>query len=127
MTSILTAADVEVLSDAVCEVLAKQGFYCENRTILQAYEAAGADVDYDAQVARFPKRVIQDFAESLRNEDKDGWQNWLRGEDRELQYSGFHPYTTDATLEVPKLPYMFHNLSTYFYDDETGERRLGNR
>ena len=127
MNSILSAADVDILSDAVCEVLSDQGFKCENKTILQAYEAAGADVDFEAQVARFPQQVMQDFAESLRNEDKDGWRDWLQGEDRELQYSGFHPYTAEPTFNAPKLPYMFHNLSTYFYDDDTGERRLGNR
>ena len=53
MISILSEADVGVLSDAVCDVLAKQGFLCDNRTVLQAYEAAGAEVDYGAQVAAY--------------------------------------------------------------------------
>jgi trimethylamine:corrinoid methyltransferase-like protein len=126
MIGILNEADVGVLSDAVCEVLEKQGFNCESRTILEAYESGGALVDYEAQVAKFPREVMQGFAEALRNEDKSGWRDQLEVEDRDVIYSGFHPYNAGSEFIAPKPPYMFHNLSTYYYDDDTGERRLGN-
>ena len=42
-------------------------------------------------------------------------------------YSGYHPYHPSGVFQRPTLPYMFHNTSTYYYDDETGERRLGNK
>ncbi|OGV77822.1 MAG: hypothetical protein A3K19_01730 [Lentisphaerae bacterium RIFOXYB12_FULL_65_16] len=125
MFSTLTDADVDVLSRGVCTILEKQGFYCENRDILEAWRQAGAQVDVEAQVAKFPARLIQEFAAALRAEDKSQWQAVLKAENREIIYSGFLPYGDSAEFKAPKLPVMFHNLSTYFYDDATGETRLG--
>ena len=127
MFTILSDRDVEVLTKGVCTVLERQGFHCENRDLLNAYEQAGASVDRDAHVAKFPRPVIMDFAESLRGEEKSGWQAWLRGEDKELFYSGYHPYEPSSEFKAPLLPTMFHSLSTYYYDDGTTETRLGNR
>ncbi len=126
MFEILNDRDVEVLADGVCEVLESQGFRCDNDDLLDAYEQAGARIDREARTASFPKQVIRGFAEALRNEDKSRWHEAVRGADREIIYSGFHPYEPAPGFRAPKLPYMFHNLSTYFYDDETGETRLGN-
>ena len=127
MLTILSEKDVEVLAHGVCTVLERQGFHCENDDLLDAYEQAGALIDRDAHVAKFPRRVVMDFAECVRDEDKSGWHDWLRAEDKELFYSGYHPYEPPSEFKAPLLPYMFHSLSTYYYDDETTETRLGNR
>ncbi|MGQ9682181.1 MAG: trimethylamine methyltransferase family protein [Anaerolineae bacterium] len=127
MLSTLTDRDVEVLAEAVCTILEKVGFYVENAEILSAYEMMGAHVDYTAQVARFPSAVTLRFVESVRREPKEDWQHQLGGANAETMYSGFHPYHHSGVFKRPELPYMFHNTSTYYLDDETGERRLGNK
>ncbi|MBT3377997.1 MAG: hypothetical protein HN742_38970 [Lentisphaerae bacterium] len=126
MVRVLTDSDVEILVDGVCEVLEKQGFCCENHDILHAFQQAGAQVDLDQQVARFPDPLIREFAESVRAEDKSTWCDQLSPDNREIIYSGYHPYAPNEEFRAPRLPYMFHNLSTYYYDDDTRTRRLGN-
>ncbi|NJD01491.1 MAG: hypothetical protein FIA99_02555 [Ruminiclostridium sp.] len=123
---ILSDNDVEMLSESVCKVLEKTGLNCESDEMLKAYALAGAHVDYEQNVAKFPKAVIQKFAEELKNEDKSGWDSFIQGNDRMVIYSGYIPYNDDIYLKEPPVPFMFHNLSTYFYDDEKRERRLGN-
>lgn len=126
MRKILSSSDVEKLIDGVCEVLEKLGFYCENKEMLDAYKDAGAIVDFEKQVARFPKALIKNFGQELLNEDKSEWDSFVTGHDRMVIYSGYNPYKEDQGMKQPPLPYMFHNLSTYYYDDEKKERRLGN-
>ncbi|MDO8685574.1 MAG: hypothetical protein Q7J78_02775, partial [Clostridiales bacterium] len=125
MRKILSSSDVEKLIDGVCEVLEKLGFYCESKEMLNAYKDAGAIVDLEEKVARFPKAMICDFAIQILNEDKSGWDSQVAGHDRMVIYSGYTPYKTEDGIKQPPLPYMFHNLSTYYYDDEKKERRLG--
>jgi trimethylamine:corrinoid methyltransferase-like protein len=127
MMQILKSSDIEVLIDGVLDVLEKQGFRVDNKEILDAYQQGGAVVDRNERIARFPRKIIKNFTDRLRKEDKSGWIDCLSRQDRQVVYSGFHPYNLGASLNAPPLPYMFHNLSTYFYDDETHERRLGNK
>lgn len=127
MFEILKSNDVEMLADAVIKVLETQGLHCENAEMLKAYEQAGAAVDYEHSVASFPRKVMESFVEQLRSEDKSKWQEMLNPEDQQIVYSGFHPYEPDRSFKACEPPYMFHNLSTYFYDDETGEKRPGNK
>ena len=127
MFKMFDGADVEVLVTAVCEVLEKQGFHCENSEILRALEGAGAQVDHEEMVAKFPRKVMEDFAESVRKEDKSGWHALMRGGNEQAIYSGYQPQEPPAEFKAPPSVYLFHELSTYFYDDETGERRLGNK
>jgi trimethylamine:corrinoid methyltransferase-like protein len=120
---------VELLAESVLEVLEKVGFMAESREILKAYEDAGAQVDYEKQSAKFPRKVISDFIDGIRSENKEEWEKEIlsQGENRETMYSGYHPYGEANEFKTPTIPYMFHNLSTYFYDDEKKERRPGNK
>jgi trimethylamine:corrinoid methyltransferase-like protein len=127
MFSVLRDVDVEILGDGVLRILEKQGFYCENAEMLNAWEQAGAKVDYATHVACFPQDVMQRFVESLRKEDKTGWFGQLSPEDKQIIYSGYHPYKPDVYFKACEPTYMFHNLSTLYYDDRTGERRTGNK
>lgn len=126
MRKILSSEDIEKLEEGVCEVLEKVGFYCENDEMLKAYGEAGAKVDFENKVAKFPARNIKGFAEAIRREDKSEWDKQVVGHDRMVIYSGYTPYNEDNGLKQPPLPYMFHNLSTYYHDDEKNEKRIGN-
>lgn len=127
MLKMMTGTGVEKVADGVCEVLEKLGFHCDNAGILVALEKAGAQVDHDGQVARFPRAMTTAFVEAVREEDKSGWHDFMRGGNEQAIYSGYQPYDTPDTFEAPPSLYLFHELSTYFHDDETGTRRLGNR
>ena len=127
MFQILNQNDIDILSESVLELLQKVGFRCENKIILKAYEDAGAEVNYETETAKFPKKLINDFIDGVRSEDKSAWQDILLKENAETIYSGFHPYNNLEYFKAPATPYMFHNLSSYYYDDETKERRTGNK
>jgi trimethylamine:corrinoid methyltransferase-like protein len=126
MFDVLKNVDVEILANGVMDVLGKVGFLCESETILKAYEKGGAKVDYEKQVAKFPRKMIEEFVEEIRKEDKTGWCDQLGKEDKSVIYSGFHPYSAISEFKAPPESYMFHNLSPFFYDDDKKEKRIGN-
>jgi len=126
MQKIFDDNDVEVLLEGMCKLLEEVGFYCESEEMLKAYEMAGAKVDFGQRVAKFPRAVIKSFIEDVSKEDKTTWDTWVKGIDRMVIYSGYHPYDENIGIKEPPLPFMTHNLSTYYYDDEKKERRLGN-
>ncbi len=126
MWRIFNDSEVEVIGDGVLDVLAKLGFHCDNDEILRAYGEAGAKVDMTTRTALFPRKMMQAFVESLRLEDKSGWYDQLKAENRLNIYSGYQPYGDLPEFKAPPSVYMFHNLSTFFYDDETQARRMGN-
>lgn len=127
MFEILKDSDVEMLASAVLEVLEKQGFHCKNDEMLTAYEQAGARVDYDNHIAQFPAKVIETFIDQTRKEEKSSWIDQLNPEDKQIVYSGYHPYAPDIKFRACESSYMFHNLSTNYYDDVTGQSRPGNK
>jgi trimethylamine:corrinoid methyltransferase-like protein len=127
MLRVLTAREVELLAAGVCRVLATQGFQCDHPIVLDAFAQAGASVDREHHLARIPEAVSRRFAEGLAAEDKSGWQRQLHSEDRQAIYSGFQPYRSAGRFVPPRPPCMFHNLSTYFHDDDTGALRPGCR
>ncbi len=107
--SLLTDRDVEQLADAVLTVLEKVGALYQNEEILGALDKAGARVDFQRQVATFPRRMVTEFVGQLRAgrepDDGDG-------------HRSFAP---------PGKGKLFHQLCQYYYDAAAGERRLGNR
>jgi len=125
--NILNDSDIEILAKGVIHILENLGFHCANEEILKAYEKGGAKVDYQGQVAKFPGKMIEDFIKEVRDTDKSLWYGKLKGQNKEAMYSGYNPYECTTAFKAPRLPYMFHNTSPYFYDDGTGEKRLGNR
>lgn len=127
MYQVLNSSGVELLADGIVEVLEKVGIMCQNDEILMAYAEAGCRVDFESQIARFPRKIILDFVDGIRSEDKKNWESSLTGENKQTIYSGYHPYSEIDRFISPEDPYMFHNLSTYFYDDYTNERRPGNK
>jgi len=124
---LLKDGDIEIISDGVGDILEKIGFFCENKEIIKALESAGALADAQKEwTVKLPRAMIKRFVETLRQEDKSGWGSKLKGGNEDVIYSGYHPYTPSSGFKAPPLPYLFHNLSSFYYDDERGERRPGN-
>jgi trimethylamine:corrinoid methyltransferase-like protein len=127
MEKIFNDNDVDMILEGMYKVLEEVGFYCESEEILKAYEMVGARVDFGQSVAKFPRSIIRNFIESVSKEDKTTWDSWVKGIERMVIYSGYLPYDDNFGIKQPPIPFMTHNLSTYYYDDEKKERRLGNK
>lgn len=128
MFKILKDRDIEILANGVFEVLEKLGMYCENKEILKGLENRGAIVDYDGKRAKFPRRIVQEFVEEIKKEEKSKWDEEIKGENRRSLYSGYVPAVSSSPeFKAPHLPYLFHPLSVYFYDDEKKEKRRGSK
>ena len=126
MFEILRDKDSEILAKGVFEVLEKLGIYCENKEILKGLENSGAIVDYQEERARFPRRIVQEFVEQIKKEERSKWDEEIKGENKRTLYSGYvPPLSSPPEFKAPYLPYIFHPLSVYFYDDEKREMRRG--
>ena len=129
MFRLLREQDVEVLRRGVLQVLERVGFHVENREILQALKSAGAGVDFESQCARFPAAMTEAFVAAVRAEDKREWARRVAamGENAKTALSGWVSYEPEPELKAPYLPHLFHQLATFYYDDERQEKRKGNR
>jgi len=129
MYRMLRDQDVEVLRRGVLHVLERVGFHVENRELLQALQCGGANVDFQQHRALFPKAMTEEFIDVVRAEDKRQWAAEIAGmgEDAKTVYSGFVPYELTPELTAPYPPHLFHQLATFYYDDERQEKRKGNR
>jgi trimethylamine:corrinoid methyltransferase-like protein len=129
MYRMLRDQDVDVLRRGVLQVLERVGFHMDNRELLQALKSAGAVVDFNQQVARFPQTMTEQFVATVRGEDKREWARKVAtmGENLKTAYSGWVPYEPDPEFHAPYLPHLFHQLATFYYDDAKQEKRKGNR
>jgi len=124
MFEILKDGDVEILAEGVFEVLGRLGMICENREILKALEDSGATVLLEEQRARFPRSVVERFVAETRKEEHA--KREIGGENKKTLNSGYVPaVSAPARFEAPYVPYIFHPLAVFFYDEETGEKRRG--
>ena len=67
----LSDAEVDQLHDSVMALLENPGMRIENKEILQALEKKGAKVDYAAEVARFPRKLLEETIEIARREEAE--------------------------------------------------------
>jgi len=125
---ILRDRDLEPLAEGVLEVLEKVGMSCQSTEIVRALEQRGARVDRAGGSIRFPRAMVADFVGKLRAEDKHRWAGELKGENRETLYSGYVPPVERANeFRAPDLPYVFHPLAPFIYDDEKRRKRDATR
>jgi trimethylamine:corrinoid methyltransferase-like protein len=106
---LLTSAGVDRLADGVLTVLERVGVLCQNDELLRALEDFGAVVDWEAGIARLPRRLTADFVEALRQE------------------AGREPDPWPDRLVAPPLPTLETQVAQFYYDDATCERRPGGR
>ena len=107
-THLLADADVQPIGDAVFTILETLGLACRHEGLLKAMAAAGAEVDLQAERARFPKSLMRDFTATLRTEGGDA-------------------ALPDRPFAELGLPSVSLQVAQFYHDDETGERRSGRR
>jgi len=124
---ILKNEDIEKLGESVFKILEKVGLNCENKKVLKYLESIGAKVDYENSTAKFPKKVVENFIDIIKKEDKYEWENRIKGENKLPIYSGYFPSKISNKFQSPTPGYLFHQVTPFFYDDETGNKRKGNK
>ncbi|MGD0114137.1 MAG: trimethylamine methyltransferase family protein, partial [Armatimonadota bacterium] len=102
--------DMETLEESIFEVLDSVGMMFQDEELLRALEAAGARVDYAAEVARFPKSVQRAFVEAVRHER-----------------AGAVSTDSHVPYRAPSLPSLETQVAQFVYDYDAQERRPGNR
>lgn len=107
--SLLRDVDVQPLAEGVYATLEKVGVLCQNEDILRAIEARGARVDYAAEHAFFPRRMVEEFVEDLRKNASAEAESGHR------------------RFSAPGLPGVGIQIAQFYYDYARGERRPGNR
>jgi len=54
-------SDLEIMRERVFQLLERRGLKINHHQALQLLNRAGAEVDFDTQMARFPKRMVQEI------------------------------------------------------------------
>lgn len=107
--SMLTDSDVAQLAEAAMDVLECVGILCQSEALRHALVAWGAVAEAGGQTVRFPRQLVDAFAESLRKEGQAS-----RAE-------------APSSFVAPPLPVLETLVAQFYRDDRTGERRPGNR
>ncbi len=99
--------DVRQIADAALEVLASSGMAVYSPTAFEALRAAGAQVDRETRVVRFPRSLVEDAVDSNPSSitlcSRDGEH--------------------DLVLERDRVHYSTGGTAIYVLDPDSGERR----
>jgi len=124
MFEILKERDIELLTQGVLNVMEKLGMSTRGKEMLKALENRGAEVNYEEENVRFPKKMVQEFVDEIKKENKIMWKDKINGENKRNTFSGWVPYSQSSPrFKAPELPWLFHVGSTFYYDDEKKEKR----
>jgi len=107
--ALMTDADAERILEGVLKTLERTGMMLQNRDLLAALERAGAIVDYSAERAKLPRRLVQDVLEVQRErvgEEERGLPN---------------------QIQSPGLPGLGCQVAQFYFDWTNRERREGRR
>ena len=103
----MNEAAVRRISDAALEILAKSGMAVYSPTAFEALRAAGAQVDAEKRIVRFPRSLVEDAIDSNPSSITLFSRN------------GEH----DVVLERDRVHYSTGGTAIYVLDPDTGERR----
>ena len=103
----LTDAEVSKIEDAAFRVLAESGVAIYSETALEAFRAAGAEVDDSTRIVRLPRGLVEDTIDSNPSSIT------LHSRDGEC----------DAVLERNRVHYGTGGTAIYVLDPDTGKRR----
>jgi len=98
---------VQRIADAALEVLARSGMAVYSPTAFEALRAAGAQVDTESRIVRFPRSLVEDAIDSNPSSitlfSRDGKH--------------------DVVLEQGRVHYATGGTAIYVIDPDTGQRR----
>lgn len=104
--------ELDEIHSATLRVLGNVGVKFPDKNALDALRGAGADVDYKAEVARFPENIVKDA---------------LKRSPHAVTLCGRDPSHDIRLGENGGTHFMPSGIGVYIYDLNTGQRRNGNR
>jgi len=107
--SLFRDSDLDQLMDATFAVLERSGAMYQSEVVLDALEAAGAQVDRSAQKARLPRRMMESFIEAQKRNAVPATPHW------------------ELAADEGALPGITLQVAQFHFDHERGERRPGRR
>jgi trimethylamine--corrinoid protein Co-methyltransferase len=102
-------SDLDQLMDATFTALERAGAMYQSEAVLDALEAAGAQVDRSAQKARLPRRMMESFIESQKRKAAPATPHW------------------ELAADNGALPGITLQVAQFHLDHERNERRPGRR
>ena len=120
--NLLSESDLERIDRAVMTVLEQQGAWLQSEKVLTALDAAGCDVDFQQEVARFPRQYLVELIDFTRSFDRPnpdpttGSEPYSVGVGGEVaqflfDYEQFdnHPGTREDFIELSKWAYALND------------------
>lgn len=104
-THLMKDQDVEPLAEGVMSVLERVGVLCENDELCRALAEWGAEVDFERQRVRFPRRAVGEFVDGLRKEFSE------------------QPHSRGEAFGAPGLAGISTQVAQLYHDAETDETR----
>lgn len=68
---VLSEQELLLIHDTSLKTLAEMGMNVPNDEVLHMCEERGCEIDYDRQIVRFPRRVMESFIDTMRAESKN--------------------------------------------------------
>ena len=113
---LLTDNELDELHEKAIDLLSDPGMKFENQTMLEALQKKGAKVDFTAQTARIPKKLIEEVIEIARKEELERVSGKDLASETEftnrLTFSWHTPYRN----RTPKVQASFGGGAPLFYD-----------
>jgi trimethylamine--corrinoid protein Co-methyltransferase len=102
-------SDLDQLMDATFAVLERSGAMYQSEAVLDALEAAGAQVDRQAQKARLPRRMMELLIEGQKRKAVPATPHW------------------ELAADEAALPGITLQVAQFYFDHEQNQRRPGRR
>ncbi len=116
---IMTEDELESMHASVTAILENPGMLFENEGLLRALDKAGADVDFETQIAKLPRKLVEETIEIAAKEDAERMEEnncSPIGAKRALAFNWHTPFATGVT-QPPT--YSFGCGCPLYYNHET--------
>jgi len=119
---VLSDSELDMLHESALALLEDPGMKIENETALKALEAKGAIVDYEAEIVRFPRNLIEETIDIARKEEIRRFSQGNTTVDAldaltMSWHTPFHERTPDVQVSMG-------GGCPYYYDHEKRESRI---
>lgn len=117
---VMTAEELERLHEGVIGILEDPGMQFQNEALLKALDKAGAEVDYTTEIARLPRRLVEETIAIAVREDAERLAENDNSPVDVKSALAFNWHTPFATGATPPPTYSFGCGCPLYYNHETG-------
>jgi trimethylamine:corrinoid methyltransferase-like protein len=120
--SVLSDDEIEKLHENALKLLEDPGMRIENEEALKALDSMGAKVDLQAQIVRFPRKLVEETIEIARKEEKERFSSCKSTADAPNALTlSWHTASYERT---PEVRISLGGGCPQYYDHEIKDRRI---